>query len=172
MNRKLDRVDATNGSLFKLIIIYAVPLICSSLVQNMFNAVDLVVLGNMADSTAVASVGATTAIIHLLVNGFIGIAGGTRIILAHQIGAKDKEGIKRSIDTSIIMALFIGIFVAVVGIVLAPFFLRVTNCPKDCFDGAVIYIRIYTAAAPAILLTISDRRSLTHPVIPSVLFTI
>jgi len=152
MVRKLDRVDATKGSLFKLIIIYSVPLICSSLIQNMFNAVDLVVLGNMADSTAVASVGATTAIIHLLVNGFIGIAGGTRIILAHQIGAKDKEGTKRSIDTSIIMALFIGILVAVVGIVFAPFFLRVTNCPKDCFDGAVIYIRIYTAAAPAILL--------------------
>lgn len=149
---KAQKIDATTGNLWKAIILYAVPLVLGTLVQNCFNAIDLVVLGNMADSSAVASVGATTTIVSLIVNTFIGIAGGCKIILSRYYGAKDSVQIKKTVDTSVLTAVGIGVIVAVFGVPLAPELLHVTNCPAECFEGAVSYIRIYVAAAPAILL--------------------
>lgn len=147
-----QKTDATTGNLWKSIVLYAIPLIIGTLVQNCFNAVDLVVLGNMADSNAVASVGATSSIIGLVVNSFIGIVGGSKIILAHQFGAKNSTQIKKTVDTAMLAAVGIGVLIALLGVPLAPGMLHLTNCPVDCFAGAVIYIRIYIAAAPAILL--------------------
>ena len=145
-------VDATRGSLIPLIFAYTIPLIISTLVQSLFNAVDLAVLGNMADTAAVASVGATTAIVHLIVHTFVGLSSGTKIILARLIGMKDSPSIKKTVNTSLLSAVWIGVVVAAFGLVFAPDFLRLTNCPSECFDGALVYIRIYLLGAPAILL--------------------
>lgn len=149
---KTQKIDATIGNLLNSIIKYVIPLIIGTLVQNCFNAIDLIVLGNMADSNAVASVGATSMIVSLVVNSFIGIVGGSKIILAHQFGAKNSAQIKKTVDTAMITALGIGIIVAIIGVPLAPEILHMTNCPEECFSGAVSYIRIYVASAPAILL--------------------
>lgn len=149
---KAQKIDATTGKLMKAIVLYAVPLILGTLVQNCFNAIDLIVLGNMADSNAVASVGATSTIVSLLVNSFIGIVGGSKIILAHLFGARNSAQIKKTVDTAMLTAVGLGIIVAVIGVPLAPKILQITNCPEDCFAGAVEYMRIYVAAAPAILL--------------------
>ena len=146
------RIDATKGSIVKLIVLYALPLVISTLIQTLFNAVDVVVLGNMASSVAVASVGATTTIVHLLVNTFIGLASGTKIILAHQIGARDHEGVDKTVGTSLISAVVIGVIISVVGFFLTPVFLNATDCPVDCYDGARLYLRIYVCSAPAIML--------------------
>ena len=145
-------IDATTGNLWSSIIAYTIPLILGTLVQTCFNAIDLMVLGNMADTNAVASVGATSMIISLLVNSFIGIAGGSKIILAHYIGARNTGKITKTVNTSLILALVLGILIAAAGIPLAPFFLNITNCPAECFTGAAIYIRIFVAGAPAILV--------------------
>jgi len=147
-----QKIDATQGKLFKNIILYTIPVIIGTLVQNCFNAIDLMVLGNMADANAVASVGATGSIIGLVVNSFIGIGAGSKIILSHQFGAKNSVQIKKTVDTALLTAVGIGVAVAVLGVPLAPMILNYTNCPADCFAGAVLYIRIYVAAAPAILL--------------------
>lgn len=149
---RAGKIDATQGNLWKLIFLYAIPLILGTLVQSCFNAVDLIVLGNMADSNAVASVGATTSITSLVVNSFIGIGAGAKIILAHQFGAKNSAQIKRTVDTAILTAVGLGSIIALLGVPFAPGILHLTNCPADCFEGAVIYIRIYVGAAPAILL--------------------
>ena len=149
---KAKAVDATSGTLWKKIIIYAIPVILGAVVQNCFNAVDLIVLGNLADSTAVASIGATSAIISLLVNSFIGISGGSRLILAKLFGAKDREGIQKTIHTSLITAFSLGILILILALSLAPKFLLITDCPEDCIEGATVYLRIYVLAAPAILL--------------------
>lgn len=133
------------------IFLYAIPLILSTLIQQLFNAVDLVVLGNMADDIAVASVGATTSIVALLVTSFVGLASGTRVVLARQIGARDNENVRKTTDTSLILAVGIGVVLAIVGFLAAPWFLRITNCPEECLEGALIYIRIYVCAAPFIL---------------------
>lgn len=149
---KTNHIDATQGSLVPLIIRYTIPLILSTLIQSLFNAVDIVVLGNMADSQAVAALGATTTIIHLVVNTFIGLSSGTKIILARQIGARDRDGAERTVHSALITALGIGIVVMAAGLFLTDWFLRVTDCPVACFDGAALYMRIYMLAAPAVLL--------------------
>ena len=148
---KAKSIDATEGRILPKIFLYAIPLILSTLIQQLFNAVDLVVLGNMADDIAVASVGATTSIVALLVTSFVGLASGTRVVLARQIGARDNENVRKTTDTSLILAVGIGVVLAIVGFLAAPWFLRITNCPEECLEGALIYIRIYVCAAPFIL---------------------
>ena len=149
---KTMRVDATQGSIMRSVFIYAIPLFLTTLLQQLFNAVDLAVLGNMADTTAVAAVGVTTSITHLLLNLFIGFSSAVKVILARQIGARDREGIERTIGMSVIIPMASGIILAVVGIIAAPFLLQLTSCPADCMEGATVYLRIYFGVAPAILL--------------------
>ena len=149
---KAKNIDATTGPLLKKIILYAIPLILSTLIQQLFNAIDIVVLGNMADSVAVASVAATSSITALVVNAFVGIAIGTRVVLARFIGARDDKNIRSVTDTSLIFAVAVGAVIAVVGYFCSPWFLYITNCPSRCYDGALIYVRIYVLAAPFILL--------------------
>lgn len=146
------RVDATTGTLWKKIIAYTIPLVIGAVVQNCFNAVDLIVLGNMANATSVASIGATSSITSLLVNTFIGISGGSQLILSKMFGAKDREGTLKTANTSLLTALGLSILILLIGIPLAPKILLWTECPTDCIDGAILYLRIYIAAAPAILL--------------------
>lgn len=146
------RIDATSGPLIRQIITYCFPLIITTLVQTLFHAVDLAVLGNMADSTAVASVGATSTTYHLLVNLFIGVSSGAKILLSRFLGEKDPEKAKKTADTAILLALSAGVGIAILGWIFSPLFLQLLNCPAECFDGAVLYLRIYLTAAPAILL--------------------
>lgn len=147
-----QKVDATRGPLIPLIISFVIPLILTTMLQQLFNAVDIAVLGNMADTTAVASVGATSTIIHLMIDAFVGISSGAKIVLSRLFGKDDKQELKRTIDTSLIVAVAFGIIIAVAGFFLAPVFLNVTECPPECIDSATLYIRIYVMAAPAILL--------------------
>ncbi len=149
---KAKSIDATEGKLLPKIIQYAIPLILSTLIQQLFNAIDIVVLGQMADDVAVASVSATTSVTSLLVTSFVGLASGSRVLLARQIGARDDEGVRKTTDTSLILSLIIGAIIAVFGFFIAPWFLEVTNCPENCVEGALIYIRIYVVVAPFILL--------------------
>ena len=149
---KKQNVDATTGSLLQKIIIYSIPLLLTTLIQQLFNAVDIIVLGNMADTAAVASVAATTSVISLIVTAFVGIATGTRVVLARFIGARDEKNIRAVTDTSLIGAVVLGVVIAVVGFIFAPWFLQITNCPPECYNGALIYVRIYVSAAPFILL--------------------
>ena len=148
----MKKVDATQGSLVKLIFIYTIPLILSTILQSLFSIADKAVLGNMAGSTAVASIGATGTVTELIINGAVGLSTGTAIVLARFVGQKDEKKIRTTIDTSIIASLAFGIAVAVAGLILSPVFLTATNCPEECYGGALIYMRIYLSAAPATLL--------------------
>ena len=146
------KVDATQGSLIKLLFIYTIPLILTTIMQHMFLIVDKAVLGNMANPAAVAAVGATGTVTSLIINGFVGFSTGTAIVLSRFVGQKNEERIRTTIDTSLIASVFFGMIVAVVGFFLAPYFLQWTNCPDACYDGALLYMRIYLSAAPATLL--------------------
>ncbi len=146
------KVDATSGNLIKKIFIYAIPLILTSLLQEFFNIADKAVLGNMAGSIAVAAIGTTGVVTSLITNGAIGISTGTIIILARYVGQKDEVKIRKTINTSLLTAVFLGLIIAIAGFFLAPAFLRATDCPDECLRDAVIYTRIYLASAPIILL--------------------
>ncbi len=149
---KTKTIDATKGAMVPQIILFAVPLILTTLIQTLFNAVDIAVLGNMADTRAVAAVGAPTTIIHLIIDAFVGISSGAKIVLSRLVGRNDEKELHRTIDTAIVLAIVFGLVVAAVGILLAPFFMKQIDCPMECFADAVLYLRIYLAAAPAILL--------------------
>ena len=148
-------IDFTAGKLTPLIITYAIPLILSGLVQTFFNAADMAVLGafdKSADSSAVGAVGATGAIVGLLVNSFIGLSGGTNVLLARSVGARDDERSQKIVGSSLVLAVVIGFCMVGIGMLSAPWFLRVTGCPDNCYGGALTYLYIYVAAAPAILI--------------------
>lgn len=148
----LKKVDATEGSLTKLIFTYTIPLILSTVLQNLFDVADKAVLGNMAGTTEVASIAATTTVSGLIINGAVGLSAGTAIMLARFVGQKRQDKIRATIGTSLLTGVFLGLLIAVAGFFLAPVFLDVTNCPKECYDGALIYIRILLSAAPITLL--------------------
>jgi len=145
-------VDSTKGSLLPAIFIYTIPIILSTIIQDLFNTIDLIVIAKMGDSIAHASVGATSSITTLIVNSFFGLSTGIKIMLSRYFGVKDEKRIKKTIDTSLITALALGVLIAAVGIIFAPALLKVTKCPEDCYNGALLYIRIYVSAAPAILI--------------------
>ena len=149
---KIKNVDMINGNLLGAIIRFSIPIILIGLIQNLFNAVDMVVLGQMADTYAVASVGATSVILGLLVNVFLAISQGAKVVLARFLGAKEEERVKKTVSTAMITGLSLGILSAVVGTLLAKPFLVLTDCPADCMDGALLYMRIYIASAPAIMV--------------------
>lgn len=145
-------VDALHGSLIPLILTYTFPLILTTIAQHLFEIVDKAVLGNMADTVAVAAVGATGTITSLAINGFVGLSSGTAIVLGRYVGQRDEAKIRTAIDTALISGVSFGILVAIAGVIAAPSFLTLTNCPVECYDGALLYIRIYISAAPATLL--------------------
>lgn len=152
---KIKNVDMLHGNLLKAIIVYSIPVLLMGLVQKLFNAVDIMVLSMVADTRSVAAVGATSTIIYLLVDTFFGIATGARIVLARLIGEGNEKKVARATSTSLYTAVIIGMVAAVIGILLTPTLLTWTDCPSGpdgCFDQALIYMRLYLAAAPFILL--------------------
>lgn len=152
---KRQKIDFTEGKLLPLIIRYAIPLILSGLVQVMFNAADMAVLGafdKTPDSSAVGAIGATGAIISLIVSSMISLSVGTNVLLARTVGARDDERSQRIVGSSLLLAAISGILIIGVGILSAPWFLQVTNCPENSYNGALIYLYIYIAASPAILI--------------------
>ncbi len=149
---KTKNVDVTGGPLFKSIMLYSIPIMVGSLIQVLFNAADIAVLGNMADKVAVASVGVTSPIVNLIVNSFVGLSGGTNIILARYIGENNTQNIRKSVDTSMIASVFVGILLAIFGVAFAGPMLELIDCPEECFEGAKVYLDLYFMAIPAIMV--------------------
>lgn len=146
------RINATEGPILSQMLRYSFPLLLSTLVQQLFNSVDIAVLGNFADTVSVAAVGSTSSMKNLLMYFFYGISAGMCVILARALGSHDAEKVKRTADTAILFALGGGIFLAVAGWFAAPTLMRWTECPADCFDASVLYLRAYFIAAIPILL--------------------
>ncbi|MBQ8351145.1 MAG: MATE family efflux transporter [Clostridia bacterium] len=145
-------VDVTGGPLISSILKYSIPVVIGSLIQVLFNAADIAVLGNMADGVAVASVGVTASIVGLIVNSFVGLSSGCTIMLARFIGMRDERQARATVGTSMVSSFFIGLILTVVGIALVDPMLGVIECPDKCWDGAALYLRIYFMAIPVIMV--------------------
>ena len=151
MNRKKD-LHITEGPLFKGIMAYAIPIILGNLISIFFNAADIAILGNYADKNSVAAVGATGAIISLLVTSFMGISGGTNVILSRLIGAKDERNAKLCIDTSIVGSFVLGMALVAVCLALSKTFLVWTDCPEEIMHDADTYMKYYFLGIPAMMV--------------------
>ncbi len=145
-------MDMVNGSLGDKIVRYAIPLAVTGVLQQLFNAADLAVVGRFSGKEAMAAVGSNAPVIGLLVNLFVGISLGSNVIIAKSIGQRDDENISKAVHTSVVVALLGGVFLAVFGEFLAPEIVKMLDVPGDVYPLAVKYLRIYLAGMPVILL--------------------
>ena len=147
-----NSADLTEGPLIKGIIAYTIPIILTGVLQLLFNAADLVVVGRFCGSISVAAVGACGAVINLLVNLFIGLSVGAGVSVAHGIGSGRDEDVRRTVHTSVPLAALCGVFLSVVGIAEAGNILSMMGTPDDVIGLSTIYMRIYFSGITASML--------------------
>ena len=142
MNKKYE-IDMCSGSVLGKMLLFALPLMCSSILQLLFNAADIVVVGRFAGDNALAAVGSNTALINLLTNIFVGLSVGSNVLTAQYYGAKRNDDLKETVHTSMLLSLYCGLLLTVVGLVGAPMLLELMKAPPEVLDLAVLYLRIY-----------------------------
>ena len=140
MRRELDMLE---GRLLPSIITYTIPIVLTSVLQLLFNAADLVVVGRFCGSLSVAAVGATTSLINLMVNFFIGLSVGAGVAVAHAIGGREEEWIHKTVHTALPMALVCGAVVTGLGLSLSDTFLKLMGTPEDILPLSSLYMKIY-----------------------------
>ena len=145
-------MDMTQGTIWNKILLFALPLAASSMLQQLFNSVDTAVVGRFASSEALAAVGSNGSLISLMINLFIGISLGANVVIAKYIGQKSEENVQAAVHTAIVVALISGVFVMIFGQLIAKPVLTLMGTPDDVIDLAVQYLRIYLLGMPFIML--------------------
>lgn len=157
MEGKIQRrqLDLLHGSIWNKIPLFALPVAATAILEQLFNASDVAVVGNFTGAeseAAVAAVGANSPIVGLILNLFIGIALGANVVIAHAVGQGDKDSVQKAAHTSIIVAILGGVAVAVLGELVAAPLLGLLHVPDEVFPMALLYLRIYLVGMPVILL--------------------
>lgn len=145
-------IDMCNGSIMDKLVSFALPLMLSGILQLMFNAVDIIVVGRFSGSEALAAVGSTTALINVFTNLFIGISLGANVLAARFFAAGRKEEMSETVHTSITLALISGILMAFVGLVFSKGALELMGTPEDVIGLSTLYMQIYFMGMPFFML--------------------
>ncbi len=145
-------MDMTSGSIYRKVVRYSIPLILTGFLQLLYNAADIIVVGQYCGKEALAAVGSTSSLINLLVNVFMGLSVGTSVAIAQQQGAGDRRAVMETVHTSIALALICGFGVGIFGFFMARPLLLWMGSPQDVIDGSSLYIRIYFIGMPANML--------------------
>ena len=140
--KKSYEIDMCHGPLLGKLFIFALPLMGSGILELMFNAADIIVVGRFTGAEALAAVGATSTLITSLVNIFMGVAVGVNVLAAQYYGAGDRKNVEETVHTSILLGFFCGFCILVVGILFAENFLKMMSTPDDILGQAVLYMRI------------------------------
>ena len=141
-------IDMCNGPLTRKIITYCIPLALSGILQLLYNAADIIVVGRFSGPTALAAVGSTGSLINLIVNLLIGLSVGASVCVANFYGAGREKDVRETVHTAMLISVIGGVIVAVVGMVFAKTFLGWMGSPDDVIDQATLYLRIYFAGMP------------------------
>lgn len=145
--------DLTEGSIGRKLISFFLPIAAGTLFQQLYNAADAIVVGKFVGTIALAAVGGSAAnITNLLIGFFVALSGGSTVVIAQLFGAKDEESIQKATGTAVAFCIISGIVLTVVGIIFAPFFLRVLQTPADTISEATTYLRIVFLGVTAQLL--------------------
>ena len=150
-NNKYE-IDMCNGPIMKKLISFSLPLMLSSILQLMFNAVDIIVVGRFTGSEALAAVGSTTALINMFVNMFIGVSLGSNVLAARFFAAGKSQEMSDTVHTSILFALISGIVMAFVGLFFTRPALEIMGTPDNVIDQSTLYMRIYFLGMPFFML--------------------
>ncbi len=141
-------IDMCNGPLTRKIITYCIPLALSGILQLLYNAADIIVVGRFTGPTALAAVGSTGSLINLIVNLLIGLSVGASVCVANFYGAGREKDVRETVHTAMLISVIGGVIVSVVGMVFAKTFLGWMGSPDDVIDQATLYLRIYFAGMP------------------------
>lgn len=152
MIARTRRLDMTEGPLFSNMLFFALPIMAMNVLQLLFNAADMVVVGRFSGSHSLAAVGATGSLISLMVNLFMGLSVGTSVVVARDFGAREVEGIRRSVHTSIAISFIGGIIVTGLGLAFCRPLLQWMGTPDDIIDLSTRYMRIYFLGMPASMI--------------------
>lgn len=150
--RKSYEIDMCNGPLFGKILLFTLPLMLSGILQLLFNAADVVVVGRFAGNEALAAVGSTGSLTNLLVNLFIGLSVGANVLVARYYGGKQEEEVSQTVHTAILVSMAGGVLLAVVGIISAKPLLLLMDTPENVINHSVLYMRIYFLGMPVMLM--------------------
>jgi len=148
MTKKYE-INMCEGPLFPKLVLFAVPLMLSSILQLLYNAADVIVVGRFAGSSALAAVSSTGSLINLIVNLFIGLSVGANVAAARFFGAKDDRGVHEVVHTSMLLSIIGGIGVGIIGFTCSKTFLGWMDSPPDVIDQAALYMKIYFCGMPA-----------------------
>ena len=147
-----NQLDMTKGPIFKELIIFSVPLILSGVLQLLFNAADVIVVGRFAGDNSLAAVGSTSSFINLMLNLFIGLSIGSSVVSANYFGAGKIRELQNTVHTSMLLSVYSGIGLTILGIVFARPILLMMQAPREVLVLAVLYLRIYFAGISATVI--------------------
>ncbi len=150
--KKRGELEMLEGCIWDKIVLFALPLACTGIIQQLFNAADVAVVGKLAGSAAQAAVGSNGPVIGLVVNLFVGLSLGTNVIISQLLGSGDHDGVRRTVHTSILVSILGGIILAILGQFVSGPIVRLLDVPADVEEMAELYLRIYMMGMPVILL--------------------
>ncbi|MBQ2955055.1 MAG: MATE family efflux transporter, partial [Clostridia bacterium] len=145
-------IDMCNGPLFSKVLQFSLPLMATGILQLLYNAADIIVVGRFAGKTALAAVSSTSSLINLIVNLFMGLSVGASVVVAKRYGAGDYAGVNRVLHTAVTLSIISGLLVSVVGITLSRTLLEMMGSPVDVIDQAALYLKIYFIGIPAAMI--------------------
>ena len=143
MKKRRKKVNMLEGNLLENVILFALPVIASGIMQLLFNAIDMVVVGKYSGNASMAAVSSTGALINLVTNMFIGLSIGTSVTVAKRIGAGDNKKVTRAVHTSIAVALVAGVILTVFGVIFSRPLLEMMKSPEDVIDLSSLYLKVY-----------------------------
>lgn len=146
------QMDMLHGSLLDKILLFALPLAASSILQQLFNSADAAVAGRFAGSQALAAVGGNAPVVGLIINMFVGMSVGANVIIANYIGQKREDKVHEAVHTVYVMAVLLGVIMLIAGQVIAKPILVMIHTPSDVIDLATLYLRIYFCGMPCVMI--------------------
>ncbi|MFR3651455.1 MAG: MATE family efflux transporter, partial [Enterocloster aldenensis] len=150
--KKSYEIDMCDGPLLSKILLFSVPLMMSGILQLLFNAADIIVVGRFAGSSALAAVGSTSSLINLLINVFVGLSVGVNVLVAKYYGGQREKDMSETVHTAVLTSLLSGLFLVILGGIAARPLLHLMGTPDDVLDQAVLYMRIYFLGMPVLMV--------------------
>lgn len=152
MEKKKYEIDMVNGPILQKMLLFTIPLMCSSILQLLFNAADIVVVGRFAGDNSLAAVGSNSSLINLMTNVFMGLSIGGNVLAARDFGSGSDEELAKTVHTAMFLSVLSGIILTVAGIIFAPQLLIIMNTPENILPLASLYLRIYFVGMTAMMI--------------------
>lgn len=152
MGKKRYEIDMVNGPILKKMLLFTLPLMCSSILQLLFNAADIVVVGRFAGDNSLAAVGSNAALINLMTNVFLGLSVGGNVLAARDYGSGNDKELSKTLHTAMLLGIVSGVILTIAGVIFAPQLLKLMQAPDNILPLAALYLRIYFLGMTAMMV--------------------